>query len=422
MKRSYKALALLMAGAAVAACTNDEKNVSIPATSGDEASVTFQLANAPRSTRATDQGTAAERTLSNLQVFVFNGDGSRDTKSPFVNIPTISSSNSYTLPVNVGNGKRVLVVANTSLDSIKNSATDGDYANLEKVEKTLAQTVMDKSNSLVVPTKGFAMSGLSDTWSVSEGRSVNVPISIARFVSKVLAPQVVTGTTAVDFSSLPQDSIDAMFGAGSGLTPTDKYTFTLSGYAVINGLQKSDVYDDATMSTYVQASYFNDAVTPAIDLYDKATFDAQGNFTSNYSGANGASWFQTNAPVYVYENKPVRKLVNGTEQSVASTVYAYIIQGRVHGTNVAGTINSDSSPRYWRANFIAGDGTTVPYFSVPRNQIFTMTVGTITTAGYGTPQGAAEGPGPYVPDPKNANVDFIISVTGWNVLSETTQM
>jgi hypothetical protein len=406
----YKALALFIAGTTVAGCSNDTTIYEPPVADGTFVTIKLQ---GDAKTRAEETGTAAEKAINKLGIYVFNQDGSRDALSPYVEIPAPSGETQFTVPVVSGQGKRVYVVANGASDTIKVS---GVYANLETVEKTFSAIVMDKNNStLATPTDGFMMSGLSAEWNVEAGENSTAAVHLARLVAKIYAPTLDNNAT-VDFSKATQEEINAVFGAGTKLVPSDSYTLQLTGYAVINGLHKSVLYNTADFITWVEKSYYDDSVTPVVSLYDKATYDANGIFTSSYTGATLLTT-TANPYIYAYENKPVRRMNNGVEMSVANTVYAFIVAAKITGTAVADGSITTSAERYWRVNFYKGD-----IYKVQRNAAYRITVNKVVTLGAGTPEDAENGDGPFVPDPGNSAVNIRIDVLNWNLLSETTQM
>ncbi|MDR0962483.1 MAG: fimbria major subunit [Mediterranea sp.] len=406
MRQVSKFAALFMATAMFAACSNDD-STSNQMEKG-AGTIVVNLKNGA-ATRATEAATGDEKAVKNLEFYVFDANGNLDAKTPYVLIPSnkLESDNTYQFQVSAGTDNQVLVVANASIGKPGDTATPAfpATATLADIQKRLSSGSFNDQNSRVVPSTGLEMSDVQ-TFSVAEGEIKNVTIKLNRLSSKIHAPQMNATGVAVTLDT--QEDVDKAFGGNSGLTPQDQFSFSFTGYALINGVQKSDVWDDHNFSTWVEASYTN--------YYLTSTFDANGDFTKAYSGQNSLGSYllnTTEAPfVYVYENSPKRVAdASGQVGTIAGQVYAFIIEG----TLTSGTTNSQ--PRYWRVNFLRADN-----YKIVRNAAYTITLDKITTPGYATPEEATGGNDDVIPDNDKSSVNFTIEVTDWDAMSENTQV
>ncbi|MDR0977336.1 MAG: hypothetical protein LBL78_06255 [Prevotellaceae bacterium] len=433
MKKISNLMMLFAAVALMTACSNDETLVQ----ENGVGKVTVQIKGGSSTavTRATQAGTAAESTINSLELYVFNADGSLDTKvgsqgttpgTGYVALSgaSLTGNNKYQFQVTAGTGKKVLAIANAGLGAQAGKT-------FTQIEQLLTNYVFGSANSqgqTFTDAASMEMAGVSEGWSVENGAVTAVDVKISRLAAKIMPP--VATTVNVDFTNLLQEDIDRIYGTGSGLTPADTYTFTYQGYAVINGLKNSAVYTPANFSTWVGDTYYKPGAAPGAaplaNLYSWPTFDANGMFLAPpYSGGTAPSFLLTNAPIYVYENKPATGVdAAGQIGYVAGTVYAFIIGGTITG-NGTGVTNKVSTTRYWRINIYATTTTVgadaLPYV-ITRNTIYNTTINRVSSPGYSTPQNATGGDEDILPPPTSAAANFTIIPQDWNVLDETTEM
>jgi hypothetical protein len=429
MKRISKLLMLLCATGLAAACSN-EGNEPVSATQPGAGMVNIKIVQNAATRGVTQPGTTNENALSSLEFYVFNNDGTPDDTCAYVRLQPGAT---YQFKVAVGNGKKVLAVANANMGNIG--------GNFTAVEQHLNQYVYDTTNSQgqdVAATNpspvAMDMSGISEGWNAVAGQTANVQIHLARFAAKIAAPDV--SGVSVDLTGLLQEDIDSIFhidGTSAGVVPGSTYTFTYGGYALINGVQKSDLYDDDAFSTWQDATYYDDTTSPITTLYTNPQWDqtkgsaTYGSFLAfPYSGSavsgstdyNKDCWLTaTKAPyIYVYENKPIQRLdASGHPGFVSGTVYAFIMKGDLSVTTSTGSVLK--ATRYWRQNFYLTD-----LYNIQRNTVYSMTIKKIVTGGYPTPGQAAGLPSDVLPKPSEAAANFTIDVADWDVKAEDTQM
>jgi hypothetical protein len=437
MKKISSLLMLFAAIALMTACSSDDTIVQ----ENGVGKVTVQIKGGATTavSRATQAGTQAENEIKSLEIYVFNSDGSLDTKvgqtttaagTGYVSIPTASltAGHQYQFQVTAGTGKKVLAIANASL---------GPQAgkNFLAVEQTLITAAYGSANSAIVDaTNGMPMSGVAEGWSVENGAVIAVDVKISRLAAKIIAPEPNATGVTVDFTKLRQVDIDDIFGTGSGLTPADTYTYQYQGYAVINGLKNSAAYTPADFSTWVTDTYYKPGATagaaPAVNLYNWPTFNSSGAFAAPpYSGGSTAPYIVTAQQVpavYAWANKPATGVDAGGQIGyVSGTVYAYIIAGTVTGSNTTGVTNKVSSTRYWRINIYSTTTTigtdAIPYI-ITRNTIYNTTINKVSSKGYPTVEDAAGGHEEILPPPTAAAANFTIEPQDWEVLTENTEM
>jgi hypothetical protein len=438
MKKISSLFMLFASAALMTACSSDETIVQ----ENGVGKVTVQIkgGSSTAMTRATQPGTAAESTINSLELYVFNADGSLDTKvgqtttaagTGYVSISgaSLTGNNKYQFQVTAGTGKKVLAIANASLGAQAGKT----FTQIEQMMTNYTLTSANSQGQTFTATASMEMAGVSEGWSVENGAVAAVEVKISRLAAKIMPPDATT--VSVDFSNLRQEDIDIIYGGtGSGLTPADRFTFTYQGYTVINGLKNSAVYTPANFSTWVGDTYYKPGATtgaaPLTNLYTWPTFDANGMFLSApYSGGVATTYLLTNAPIYVYENKPATGVDAGGQIGyVSGTVYAFIIGGTITGSG-AGVTNKVSNTRYWRINIYAttttiGTGATaetIPYL-INRNTIYNTVINRVTSPGYSTPQNATGGNEDILPPPTAAAANFTISPQDWEVLTENTEM
>lgn len=419
MKQTFLTLVAVGALTLVGCNKNDSLQTPYVSATSEEVNISL-LTQAP--TKATEAGSAEESKVTSLEFYVFDSAGALDTEVGRVDATTpgngylkITATNSFNhkLRVSSGTDKLFLVVANADLGA---PASTDTYAIIKAKLASAAFTATAGStdhNSRTVPTSGFVISGTAKA-SVVAGKGDNkVYITIARLVSKINTPTIADDVAV----SLTQEQINEVWGAGTTVDPATVKSFAFKGYAVINGVDKSNISFVGNASGVYSA--------PSTTIWDlwsntgkahlNSAFDASGDYTNNYSGKTGSVWFLdgttgNNADrVFVYENKPSDITVNSVVGYDPTTVYAYIIEGEL-------TANSVTEKRYWRVDLIKDD-----IYHIVRNSVYKVSISKISTPGYKTPEDAEKLPG-IVPGVDQTAADFVISVANWDIKTYETEM
>lgn len=404
--KTSKFLAFSLAALAFGACSNDndaDNGGSNKQQTQNAATIEISVKNAtvPRST--TETGTAAERNISVLEFYVFNADGSTDGTTSYLQKTYASGASVGTTRLQISansdgtaTSKTIAIVANSNIGSV------ADYATLKAKLGTsvfTAEMTTLNHNARTVPSNGFEMSGES-TFSAQIGTTSSVTVGISRLVSKFNMP--LFETTATDFKAMPEADLEALFGEATTNAEVD---FTFNGYALVNGISKSDLYVATTWDQATKTPYLN------------SEFETSGEYKNNYSGlqtvGGTADWFlsasATEEPVYVFENIPGTITVDGASGFNPKQTYAFIVKG----TLAKGSVEKI---RYWRVNLIKDSE-----YSIIRNAVYKLTVNSIKSIGYNTPKEAEESD-PIIPLNDEAYVDVTVVVNNWEVISSSTEM
>lgn len=397
IKLKNKAIYSLFAASAIfAACTSDKDDVTTSVISGEAATMEISIATASGLSRAisgTEDGSDLESLVSSFEVYLFNTDGSvQDYK-------LVDDGTKKATLSGVSGGSYTVAVVTNSVSAIGSVSQSALYGRLGQHEFFANSTY----NATSLPSTGPEMSGEATLLSAVEGTNP-VTVSVKRLVSKFNAPYV---ATTVLNPLAGDDAVAAILGDGATVSNT---AFTFNGYALVNGLNKSDLFSQSTWSNsgkdYLNSTFFDGA------------------YTHNYSGNGNGTWFiNDNTPVYVYENRPTEVL--GTTGIAIGyepeSVYAFIIEGTIHSS-----VTGQSATRYWRVNLVkstgtTADNTTVDDYKVYRNGLYKVTINNINTVGYETPE-EAENQEELVPVDGAVNVEVTVEVSPWDVYESNTDM
>ena len=407
---------------------------------GEPTEVILTLASP--ATRASEAGTAAENAIKTVEFYVFDDLGAVDdqvgTGNGYVKF-TMDGEISKRVIVGSGTDKKFVAAVNTDMGPL--AAGDG-YDELKAMiasgEFTADETLLDH-NARTTPTGGFEMTGevVAD---ITAGSITNtVTIEVARLASKMYAPTFIASDginpSEVNLTDLqikqlwPNDYED--------IDPAD-LSFTFGGYALINGLDKSDAFfignangDDEEDSdsdgfpdwdlwSWTGKNYLNSSFITADGLF-------KGHYTNNYSGKSVVNvaetdpslvWFLLGSTadnsdrVYIYENKPDVTTIDGQTGFDPKKTYAFIIKGdlKVDGEPTL------TKTRYWRVDLTRTDN-----YHIKRNSVYKVNVQTIISIGYPTPQDAEEKPG-VIPGGDQTAVEIFIEVLDWRLNVYETQM
>ncbi|MCC8154697.1 MAG: hypothetical protein LIP01_11105 [Tannerellaceae bacterium] len=417
---------LILAAIAIfsTSCNKDEnENNNVP---GEPAVATFTITT-PKTYVTTEAGSDAENTVSVLEFYIFDENGNRDAVREGINYgyhkEDLSSSpatpnnplNPISFLVESGSNKKVLVAINLDLGELAGQ-------DFESVEKKIIEdsSKLTEDNSKSVPTqgdqtKGLGMSGKNLSIEVIADKLNNeITIPVNRLVSKIEAPKaenVIVNLRNNDIESLFGNTLDA---------DNDKITFQLEAYAVINGLEKSQVFthDNGVDKTEIAGWNHWDRTDYWLPTkgYQRSVFDpvaAGGKIISAYSGKEEGSYWLKTASVYVYENKPLpRTAQNGLPGYDRETVYAYLIKGTLtHADDAANPVT-----RYWRVNLIPEDA-----FLIFRNTVYKVTLEEVMSKGYGTPKEAKEDEdggedgGEVIPGSGESGIKAEIQIVPWQI-------
>lgn len=401
-----KIFAVALAAVAMVACSKEPNGGNVERKS---ATIEVKVKPSTRAITGTEDGTGNEVKVSEIEIYTFNNDNTRDGYF------TQSSSNTVArFTVNAapgGENKKFLVAINQGLGNVT-----GDYDDIKVLVNAVAIT-----DGTVVPTvygtKGFAMAGEGAT--VIYPETVNsLTVDVARLISKIEAPtlKATTGGT-VDFSDVSAEKALAWYQEIFNTTTTTftDATWTFEGYVVINGIKQSYAYPQANFTVRDQGAtgkWLNPylvANASATDGWFKTTYtDATGATISTvYGGASTGDKFllpSNTENVYIFENSPTR--VQGTGGAAT-----YFVNNEVSAFLIKGTFYCDEFPagadRYWRVNMIKDDA-----WKVYRNSIYRTEIGKILTPGYNTPKEAEE---EVVPDPDETVMEISINRLPWDV-------
>lgn len=432
-----KKIAILSAGLFAAALVGCEKNepAAVGPKFGEPTEVSFTLESKSTPSRGitgtTVAGVGNENLVTSLEFYIFDDAGTAldpavsSTTPGYIKFDTDTSGGSPVYPgltqkikVSSGNAKKVIVIANMSLGSPA-SLSVTTYAQLKALLST-GEFGTGANDPRVIPDTGLEMSGFTETAVVEDGRTDNrVYITISRLVSKVNAPK---GLSNVAVELTQQEDIDKIWDKSANVTTSSTITFAFEGYAVINGLDKSNVSFTGNAS-----GDYKDPKTTAWDTWVQtgkshinSAFDSAGDYVSNYSGVQydgeaGESLFLDGTDednghrVYTYESKPASMTSNGITGYDPLTVYAYIVKGDL-------TANGVTVTRYWRVNLVQDDN-----YHMMRNCSYDVTIAKITSPGHATPKDAETDP-VIVPEDGETAADFIVSIADWDINEYETNM
>lgn len=422
--KQIKTISVILLAIVLCACN---KNQAPNAEFGSPTDVDIMLVNTQispsRAPSGKEDGTADESKISWLEFYVFDQTG--NTLDPEVGrVDDVTPGNGYLklttseltnkLRVSAGTNKKFIVVANSSI-----GAPAAGYNTYESLKAKLSAETFTATesgsdhNSRSTPADGFEISGYTSATIAAAQSNNKVYITIMRLVSKINAPTLVAN---IPVELTNQEQINEIWGEGTTVTTSTPITFEFNGYAVVNGVTKSSVSFVGNAS-----GNYLDPVGSAWDTWSAKTylnssFNADGSYKNNYSGAFEGNWFldateaNNSHRVYVYENKPTSVTINGVVGYKPETVYSYIIKGTLKAASETDAV------RYWRVDLTKTD-----LFHIMRNCVYHVTINKISTPGYNTPKNAETTPG-IIPDPSQTASDFVITVAQWDVNTYTTEM
>ncbi len=471
-----KKILILAACLAIGASCSKVDTVEPTSTSTGNVSLTLENGAATRGDDGDEvAGSDAENKVSMLEIYVFNNDGTvldnaTANENGYIKLTAadlkIPTSWPYTTQVQMGSGtnKDIIVVANANLGAPVTTSGSEKLDTFEKVMQAISdetKDVMTTAISRVVPTDGFIMSGYTLGANVVAERSDNkISIKMDRLVARIEVP---VQASTVNFD-LDLDELERLYGDRTTKTDTDNLEFEFTGYAVINGLQKSSIgfvgnnINDGTAGTTADVVYSNftrpylEDGTEGTDmwawnLWTANATAADGTFTAGafatargsriesktdelmdietpntdpaawegaYSGRanlllNSGAWFidssNANPNVYLYESKPDTKANESYVGYDPDGVVAIIIQGTITDTSV--TDPAPTKTRYWRLNVRVDEA-----YHIIRNSTYQTTISTIQTPGFASPQ-EAEDSEEIVAKPGDTVSEFYISVNKW---------
>ena len=466
----------LILAATLAAGAGCSKVNTVETTPTGNVSITLENGAATRGDDGDEvAGTEAENKITMLEFYVFNNDGTAlDTEttngSGYIKLSAadlqLPAKWPYATQVQMGSGdnKDIVVVANADLGAPVTTSGSEKLNTFEKVMQAISEKskdVMTNRISRLVPENGFVMSGYTLNANVVAGRSDNkVSIRMDRLVARIETP-VQASTVTFD---LDLDELERLYGDKTTKTNTSGLQFEFTGYAVINGLQKSSIgfvgnkIADGTVGTTADVVYSNftrpylkdgvegtnmwawnlwtvnstapdGTVTPGVfsaargprieSNTDALVTGATPNtnptaWADAYSGranlvAGTGSWFidssNANPNVYVYESKPDTKSSEAYSGYDPDGVVAIIIQGTI--TDTSATDPAPQKTRYWRLNVRVDDE-----YHIIRNSTYQTSINKIQTPGFASPQ-EAEDSEDIVAKPEHTISEFIISVNKW---------
>lgn len=404
-------IACVTAGLLFVACSKNttdgpDINVTNPAAKAN-ISITIDGSDLTRAVAPDEPGTAAENKINQLEFYVFDASGTADAERPYLKVDNYDGSK-VTFAVTAGVDKKILVAANMNLGAITTTDT---YEVVRK--KFYEDNPLIATTSRTAPTY-FAMSGEVKATVEEDVPDNPVTIKVSRLISKVFAP-----TLAQDFAvQLSDEQVKSVFGATATGTPT----FTLKGYALVNGLDVSDAF-----------SYWNTNNNEAEEwsLWRRKAhsipafaIDGTGDLVGAYSGEETAAsdnfWLSgttgVSNVVFVYENTPEvdadYERDYGIRGFTKSSIYSFLIKGDF-------TLGSDTETRYWKIYLIYDDE-----YKVFRNTIYRVTITNITSEGYKTAEEAYEdaNSGTVIPGQEQTGILATITVADWRVRTQTTDI
>lgn len=459
MKKLFIIAAAALVG--MASCSKEG-----PAVKYDGAEGTGKLAfflNSDAKTRAEGDavnGTEDESKVNSVEIYIFEADGEtlEAVSEGYVTVtgpdfgdfvsdesefaPELDGKYVTTVAVGAGEDYQILVVTNAELGE------PGDRTLME-LQAEVAAHEFSVTNTTAVPADGFVMAGVNLAATVEAEQTNTIEVDIYRNVSRITKPTEKAGGAEVDLDALTQGQLDDVFGAGVVTAgDTQDVGFTLTGYAVVNGMIKSTVgfaatgdAEDGTFDPlYVNATptYNNEWTAwdagrftglnwaPQVTATNGATELALGRIQSNsaelkanntpvadiadwegvYSGDGKMIKMNGDEPnIYLYESKPglLKEAVGTYEGYNADQVISIIIEGELV---VAG---EGDFVRYWRINMRPDEA-----YHLIRNSEYQTVINKISTLGYDTPWEAEESED-IIAKPNDTITDFIINVVPWDV-------
>jgi hypothetical protein len=438
MKTTKFITGLFLCGSILAACNSDEDHgkealISKPA----EVEISIVTPSTYALTGGEEPGSADENKVTSIEIYVFNADGTIDTKTGATGngyfsatVPTATTTFSYTVIMDSGNQKKFVAVANMGLGAL---ASGEDYDDLKAKLSTAAFTASAAAgyNSRTIPANGFEMSG-ETVAKIEPGPINSVRIPISRLVSKINAPNFfyldpADGTTKIYTGVVfTPDQVKELWGDDAGDVGT--IAFRSVGYALVNGITKSSALFNGRLSD-------NDDTAPRTKpwgdwtwdgkSYLNSTFDTDGKYTGAYSGqSNSGDWFLATDGsvageeyVYVYENKPEMTTVNDQTGLDPKKVYAFIVKGELVVDGDTNNSNDLNLVRYWRVDLARDDA-----YHILRNNLYSVYIKTIKSIGFPTEQEAEDDPDIIPPNPEDTSAKIEIEVNKWRVNQTITDI
>ncbi len=415
----YRYFLVIALAGLVSACAKDDNKQS---KDGKEASVPTQVRLSLKfnaGTRALDNteenGEPAENAVNMVEFYVFDADGDID--------PLVGTGNGYikftdgqlSKLVIVGSGARQFV-ALTNMDMGPLASGEG----YDELKAKMSNSAFTKANSRTTPgADGFEMSGEKEAIVIANSTANTVSIDLLRLVSKINPPTFMKDETTPVELKLSDSHIQKLWGEDTDITNAD-LTFNPLGYVVVNGMDLSGLFftgnddEDDTTPKDVPWDKWSDGARQHLN----SEFDADGYYTSNYSGYDAAGDFflnfndTSNAQdrVYVYENKPFLKTTpEGQTGFDPLATYAFIIKGELVVDGDTANTNDMNKIRYWRVDIVRDDN-----YHVMRNASYHINITAIATPGQGTPKDAETTP-EIIPGVDESAITIELNVKKWRI-------
>jgi hypothetical protein len=428
MKTTKFITGLFLCGSIFAACDSDDDHGE-GTLIDNPTKVTISITNPsnPNTYAPTgvEVGSPAENKVSSIEIYVFNPDGSIDTKTGVTGTNpgngyftatdlSTDATLKFTVIMNSGGDKKLVAVANMGLGALDPGE---DYDDLKaKLSTGAFKASANEHNSRTIPANGFEMSGEIVADIASAVNSVSIPIS--RLVSKINAPKFTDTNNVNTAVALTQNQKEELWGTGAVIPDV---TFRPIGYALVNGITKSSVLFNGRLAD-------NDDTSPRSKpwgdwtwtdkSYLNSSFTSKGKYTNTYSGPSDSDdWFLAHDGsaegedcVYVYENKPKTITVNTQTGFDPLNVYAFVIKGEL----VVEGDNSKNKVRYWRVDLVRNDA-----YHILRNNSYYVYIKTIVTIGFETEEEAEKDPD-IITDETSAEIQLVVNE--WRTNQTETDM
>lgn len=413
----FKILTVSLAVFSFVACKNENIN------NGPQKELTSVKISIQESSRATETGSTAENKITALEFYVFDGT-TGEIPATGVSYHKIDSYTKITTLQVESGSKRFVVVANANIGALSAGDTFSTLqAKLSSAEFTANST--DGWNATAIPTIGFEMSG-ENTTTVVANTTNEITVFLNRLVSKINEPVFTAPSTTVNGDveiDMPSVDIDELWGAGASETITNAdMTFTYEGYAVVNGIAKSDIlFKSSTSSSTAFSTTPWSMWSTAGKTYLISDFATTGYYYYNYTCDGDATPTATSGflaakaatPVFVYENAPTTITTTAGSGYDPAKIYSLIIKGTIKEN-----VSNETTVRYWRINLMQ-DVTWLCH--IRRNAVYKTTIDALKSCGYATPE-EAEKKNPIIPIPGETYIDVRVEINPWEVILYSTPM
>lgn len=416
----------LIAAIGFSACTKDKGETVIETGSNGVGTVSISFdrsAPAVASSTRGDEGnskTGTEQPASNvesevnmIEFFAFDKAGKPAGEGAYFRKNANSVAGATTILVSEGDMTFLVAVNADMFDNVDAYVASQGDKTYNGIKAFIASRSMDSANSQQEPAAGEGFVMTSEALAtVVAGETNNLTMRLDRLLSKIMAP--VVNASGADVAALKSDAaaLDELFGTDIKKGDiVDNLAWKCDGYVVINGISNSYVFRYAGWNGWTAQTGWN---------WNKATYENNGaDLLSAYAVGATADLFiapDNDKPVYIYENRPSRS----QEASGAAVVFeqdqvtAFLIKGHFTADIAPGggsLANKESDDRYWRVNLLKTDA-----WEIFRNSVYRITVNSVNTTGFDTPQGAEED-GPVV-DPSESSISISLVINDWDIRVE----